>query len=344
MLRDIIKVAEAMKSDLNNFVLSRMQEKDITNLITERARSREKSLVIQAWNHAVDSAHGDPESITLNLWASWIASLKLPWMGLNTSDIRAPWIVRLMQALAAPLAVTCELPNTDNSSESNNTDRNELPPQFLFTRTALVIQQNFLQALVIAATLRSLTRLPPGAKLESGESGIDFMSRVWTLLRLEIEDEDPTGREGTKIANLIDEVVRARKLAIEMETPGSGSDLIPGEEDKLRTAVQRALRVDDPIFLLLQKRLLSALTPAILSWCYPDSPEGHSRETAVPFVMRTGRAMQTSAGPKNPSATFTKIDAPLVQGFEEPVLQEGIRQCLQSLVLTIEWVQHCWDL
>ena len=68
-----------------------------------------------------------------------------------------------------------------------------------------------MQALVIAASLRSLVRLPPsttdpGAGAET--SGPSFLQRIWTLLKAEIDEEPGAG--DTKVVNLADEVIRVR--------------------------------------------------------------------------------------------------------------------------------------
>ncbi|KAH9924481.1 uncharacterized protein B0H18DRAFT_1095137 [Fomitopsis serialis] len=114
---------------------------------------------------------------------------------------------------------------------------------------------NYLQALVIAATLRSLVRLPtqqlhrPASTDESDQES--FMARLWTLLRTEIDEQPGSGE--TKLVNLADEVIRVRR--------------------RLRAAVEPHAAAHDPVFALLQKRLLAAVAERV---AHPVEPVPHS--------------------------------------------------------------------
>ncbi|KAH8828022.1 hypothetical protein DL96DRAFT_1815319 [Flagelloscypha sp. PMI_526] len=301
-LRFTLEVAEAMKKDIQNFILPRMSDKELHDLVVEQARIREQQLVLRLWSAEVPNSENELQKPLSSYYGAWIDGFDASVPGVPPLQVRTKWIARLMQALASPLPVSCDLPHYDS--------------------------QNWLQALVIAAALRVLTRLPSGAKFESGQPGIDFMSRVWTLLCLEIEVEDPTGEEGTKIAHLADEVVRARRF-VNISEPSSS--LTAEEEKSLRASVERTLRVDDPVFVLLQNRLLSAVTLTLDDWyqCWLDNP---TPETPAAFVMRSGRAFSKGLTPPQQQTTAQEsrfiMEMPIVKGFEDTVLQEGIQKCL----------------
>ncbi|KAG8213692.1 hypothetical protein J3R82DRAFT_10390 [Butyriboletus roseoflavus] len=83
------------------------------------------------------------------------------------------------------------------------------------------------------------------------------MSRVWTLLRAEIAGEPDAS--DTKLINLADEVIRARKQATATHSTPASSPLSKEDEVTLRAAVDRTLRPEDPVYKLLQRRLLTEL-------------------------------------------------------------------------------------
>ncbi|KAF8514531.1 hypothetical protein JB92DRAFT_3096186 [Gautieria morchelliformis] len=109
---------------------------------------------------------------------------------------------------------------------------NLLPHTFIFTTFDVLHMQNLLQALVIAASLRSLMRPVNPAS--------DWLSRIWTLLEMEVQKGGTEPAE-TKLLHLEDEVVQA---AI---SPGDSDS-----SDRLRESVRRILRPQDPVFMLLQ--------------------------------------------------------------------------------------------
>ncbi|KAJ7800273.1 hypothetical protein B0H13DRAFT_2500205 [Mycena leptocephala] len=258
-------LAETMKADLNQFVLGSMTQ--LRDVVVRQAKKREKELVLDIWG---DSGKDG------------------------------------IQSLGSSRAVSCPIPDLTTNEEPILDDAvgNQLPPQFFFTAPRLLYAQNYLQALVVAASLRSLTRLPPLSQSDS--RGHDFMDRVWTLLKAEIDEED-SAASPTKIINFADEVVRARRLV-------SAPD--EREEAQLRAAVDRTLQYGDPVFLLLQKRLLLALAQQL---CLPRV----TTEVVAPERMQTGRAdkrprLDVEAGSSSPSPAM-----PPVKGFDDPILVHG---------------------
>ncbi|KAF8967825.1 hypothetical protein BDZ97DRAFT_1903110 [Flammula alnicola] len=369
-IKAILALAEDMKADLNTFVLGSMTEAQLRGVLLNEVKMRERQLVLTVWG-GQDSVHKS--------WRSWVDEMQAPDAATLTSVLEDKrWIVRLFLALGADNPVHCHFPsNAESSSElpdkhkdTNGTaesspsaldlhpEPNRLPPQLLFSTPALIYIQNYIQAIVIAAALRSLTRLPlpSAAKLVNGVEH-DFMSRVWTLLKAEI-DEDAEGGSGsdtdvgqTKLVNLADEVVRARQRA-------SAAALDPEEEKRLRAAVERTLRSSDPVFLLLRKRLVGALERRVVGE-FSNAPTPPN--SSIPVRMQTGKdvmADRERAGKRlklmlpespPPSGSGSAVNGasgmavgPVVPGFEEPVLQQAVLDVAQKIVDCVMWTEGVW--
>ncbi|KAJ6499976.1 hypothetical protein C8R47DRAFT_1183953 [Mycena vitilis] len=321
-MRSILALADTMKADLNQFVLGSMTEAQLKEVLVKQAMKREKELVLDIWG---DSDKDGTQRVQA-LWQTWINGLE----GEKSSEAKHSWIRCLVQSLSSSTAVLCPIPAVTSNEEPpiNDTDRNQLPPQFFFTAPRLLYAQNYLQALVVAASLRSLTRLPPLS--QSDIRGNDFMDRIWTLLKGEIDEEAPLAST-TKIINFADEVVRARRLV-------SAPD--EHEEAQLRAAVDRTIQCGDPVFLLLQKRLLEALA---IQLCRPnvttDVPTNHA-----PDRMQTGRTLGTARDkrPRLDVSSSSSHAMPPVKGFEDPVLVHGIQDILTKVNKYISWVDSVW--
>jgi hypothetical protein len=216
---------------------------------------------------------------------------------------------------------------------------NPLPPIFFFFVPALLEIQNYLQALVICASLRSLTRpAPQGAQASDATS---FMERVWILLKAEIIEEPGSG--DTKLVHLADEVVRARRL--------DGSMFSTEEETRLRAAVERTLDPGDPVFVLLQKRILKALVDTLGR---QRSESRQSEMHAVPQRMQTGihgeRAgkrprlvldqedLDTADTAETPQLTIGKV-----QGFEDECLRKVIEEVFVKVDDCVRWLEGVWQ-
>ncbi|KAJ6587007.1 hypothetical protein DFH09DRAFT_242109 [Mycena vulgaris] len=328
--KSIISLAHSMKADLNQFVLGSMTDSQLRHVVVQQARKREKELVLDIWG---DSEHDGKERIQA-LWRTWVDELEEQ----QASEVqpRDRWIRRLVQSLGSTKAISCTIPDLVSKAEPlpDNTAGNQLPPHFFFVAPRLLYAQNYLQALVVAASLRSLTRLPPSAQSDS--AGHDFMERVWTLLKGELDEENPP-ETGTKILNFADEVVRARRL---VSSPDEH------EETQLRAAVDRTLQYGDPVFLLLQKRLLVTLADQLC-----ELKSRPNVESFQPPRMQTGRTLGTERAGKRPRLISDVEDArfaPLtlektrVKGFEDPVLVDGISDVLRKVHQHIDWVDVMW--
>ncbi|KAJ7178476.1 hypothetical protein C8R43DRAFT_871689 [Mycena crocata] len=337
-MKAIIGLAEVMKTDINQFVLGSMTETQLRETVIQQAKQREKEIVLDIWG---DSDKDGRQRIQA-LWQAWVDGLderrtseEQPANNSLTSPSK--WIHRLIQVLGLSKAVWCPIP--DLVSEPGPNDA-VLPPQFFFMAPRLLYIQNYLQALVVAASLRSLTQLPPLTSTDS--RGRDFMERVWTLLKSEIDEED-TSVAATKIINLADEVMRARRL-VWVPPPGSTDE---HEETKLRAAVDRTLQYGDPVFLLLQKRLLEALTKHLRE----PRDDSNAVPNPAPERMQTGRTLGAVRAEKRPRLTpeADSLTPPTsatvmmsVKGFEDPVLVHGIEEVLKKLYLQIRWVKNVW--
>ncbi|KAG6886150.1 hypothetical protein C0993_000668 [Termitomyces sp. T159_Od127] len=317
-LRDLISLADVLKRDLTDTLLGAMSEAQLADVIRQQAQTRERELVLDPLMWASLDRLKD-------LWKAWLGSEKV-------------WTSHLLRALASPTPVTCRL----EGQHPNN-----LPPQFFLSRPALLYIQNYLQALVISAALNALVRLPTSI---SSKSPQDFMSRVWTLLKAEVDreyhinapDDQISGDDATKLVNLADEVIRARRLSTALPVSEQ-------EERELRTAVERTLRLQDPVFALLQSRLVRAIGQRITDHLgHGEQEVGNDKDqvVVVPKIMRTGRVHETLRS----SLSGTRFDTPVkrgqsanvIKGFEDAVLVQAIDEVVEKLLAVAQWVNSVW--
>lgn len=346
--RAILELTEAMKEDLSQFVLGSMDEKDLRVMVTQQAMLREKALILRLW----------PPSRLEPVWKAWLGELDTSLFP-SAESVQPPhrrWTLRLAQALGAGSPVNCPLPTirisgTDSEVASQSDQPreaekppNSLPPPFFVTCPALLATQNYLQALVITASLRSLVRLPPrvhGTSASEGETS--FTERIWTLLKASVEEQP--GAEDTRVVNLADEVVRVRRACADEAHPCG-----PEEEARLRAAVDRTLQPRDPVFLLLQKRLLQGLASWLVST--PAHPEADSRPS-TPIHMQTGRDRpgkrpRLHLGLDNPKSVFVGWERergkpPAIKGFEDEVLVREIGETYRKVGAVVDWTDRVWQ-
>ncbi|KAH9083694.1 hypothetical protein EDB83DRAFT_2669649 [Lactarius deliciosus] len=203
------------------------------------------------------------------------------------------WVLRLVQALGATDPVTCPLPTKPLIPEDG------APPP------------NYLQTIVITAALRALfpTSVPPPE---------DFMYRIWMLLLASVSEEN--GAEDVRLVNLADELVRA-------------SSLVDDEAGNLRAAVARTVRATDPVFLLLQRRLLSTLAERLAR-----APMAPVHRKDAPMEMRKARADHSQCDERG-RAEVEVLD---VKGFGDPVLTGAIEEGLKKLRTAVRWIENIW--
>ncbi|KAF5321837.1 hypothetical protein D9619_001866 [Psilocybe cf. subviscida] len=423
-IRAVLDLAEDMKRDLNTFVLGAMSEDQLRAVLLKDVRARERQLVSGIWGMGASGAEGKEVEVVRRAWGAWVDDGTVQFDarsatgdgGDGTADERRrKWVKRLIGALGADTPVHChfptepstvpetgstaeELPSASTPPETNLlteeaepenvkvAELSALPPQLFFSQPGLVYIQNYVQAITIAAALRSLTRLPPPS---AAGNASDFMHRVWTLLKGEIDtdrgrraDEGSTDGEGikdgkneeewehTKLVNLADEVVRARQGVLRASS-GCSAVLAAEEEERLRAAVERTLRTSDPVFLLLRKRLLTALETRLVdavvsrSGTRSTSPPAHG----IPVRMQTGkditaadrlrderagkrmrlmlpeeyhdeqRSLARSAAQE--SGTPAKSNGTM-PGFEEPLLQDAVVDAVKRVLECLDWMRDVW--
>ncbi|KAM5543203.1 hypothetical protein V8D89_003077 [Ganoderma adspersum] len=342
--RSILELADVMKEDLSQFVLGSMEERDLKVVITQQAMLGEKALILQLW----PPSRVEPE------WKTWLNELDAStFPGAEAvQPTRRRWVYRLVQALGTNSAVACPLPTTripgtdtpepPEPEPEFEASPNTLPPPFFVTTPALLAAQNYLQALVITASLRSLVRLPARpASASSGDRSPDFMERIWTLLKSSADEE--SGAESTKIVNLADEVVRVRRACAD-DARGPDSE----EEARLRAAVDRTLQPHDPVFVLLQKRLLRALGTWLVS-----AAETSGAPSSHPIHMQTGRERpgkrsRLNLGPEDSGDGFVdwergRGDPAVVKGFEDEVLVREVQETFRRVGAVVDWTDRIWQ-
>ncbi|EMD37630.1 hypothetical protein CERSUDRAFT_114274 [Gelatoporia subvermispora B] len=344
-IRNILHLTDIMKDDLSEFVLGAMGETQLRGLVRTQARAREREVILQLW----------PASRIQDEWRNWLIRSPPPSTVALGGEERVPWVRCLVWALGSTTPVSCITPSTANSGPATRTDAtgdttsesdnavsmasNYLPPCFLFICPTLLYLQNYLQALVITASLRSLVRLPlPGNISASSNPHLDFTHRVWVLLKAEVDGTPESG--DTKLINLADEVIRVR------QSYGGTSD--KEEEQRLRAAVDRTLHPTDPVFALLRRRLITSVVNHVA-----DS-YGKVNAQVAPERMQSGRPATPERSGKKPrlmvimdeGASGEKSslhEAPLkIKGFEDPVLIEALNGALTKLKECMEWLHEQW--
>ena len=281
-IRGIFNVADRMKDDLADFVIGTWTEQDARRWIKHEAIEHERRAVLGMFPlQMIKSLHGE-------------------WVGLGSEESNRANVTRLIKALGSRAPVSPFPPSG-----------NLLPPPFIFTAFDVLYVQNLLQALVITASLRSL--------VHSVNPTSDWLSRIWTLLEMEIQKSGFEPPE-TKLLNLEDEVVQIAK---------SPED--PDAEVRLREAVRRTLRPHDPVFILLQSRLLNALQTRLVE-------EETTLSIQVPMQMRSGRGthMDTESDEQLQEREL------LVKGFEDPVLKEKLKVLVILVRQCLAWMEEVW--
>ncbi|KXN85380.1 hypothetical protein AN958_11480 [Leucoagaricus sp. SymC.cos] len=348
-LKAIATITDNMKSDLHDFFLGSMTEEQLRALVMREAKARERDIVVRLWSFHDQERQRRGEDIIREDWRFWCKQDSEADMSLEEDR----WKSRLLKALMSRKPVSCILPaHIVHAQGVGPPPENGLPPQFFLSTTSLHHVQDYLQAMVIAAVLRSLTRLPPSNSLPTSveTSANNFMQRVWTLLEAELDAQSEHERSSDsplsplKLINLEDEVIRARQLL--PETLGLS------EEEKLRKAVRRALQPGDPVFSLLQKRLMEALLKGIVMG------SSSRRGVGVPGHLRAGRSPsdRSAAGKQlrlmisdEELVSMREVTSPSIvglipsiKGFEDPVLSKAVEEAFSKLSKIVGWTESVW--
>lgn len=325
-VKSILRISDVMKEQLSQFVLGNMTEQQLQSAISKQAKNKERKDIVDIWKSwRIESS-----------WRIWLENYQ-PSFQVNgvAAESQFKWVIRLVQALGSSTPISCQLPTKEPQSIENS-----LPPILFFSAPVLLEIQNYLQALVIAASLRTLIRVSQGAQASDAMS---FMERLWILLKAEIVEEPGSGE--TKLIHLADEVVRARQL--------DGAMLSGEEENRLRTAVARTLNHDDPVFVLLQKRILKALTDAL---CHqrldsrqagahtglPKMQTGHDGKRAEKrariTIVLDPEELDAAHGVETPQLTVGRV-----QGFEDEYLRKVVEEVFVKVDECVRWVEGVWQ-
>ncbi|KAL1677296.1 hypothetical protein EV122DRAFT_291192 [Schizophyllum commune] len=361
-IQALISLAQEMKSDLTQTVLGVMTEQQIRTIVTKEARIRERDLILTLMS----------KDTVKEAWSAWVNEVKAH---ANAPELPA-WIARLLEALGANVPVAANMIQyisqpSDSAESRPPPPPNNLPPPFFFCAPDLFRLQNYLQALVIVASLRSLVNIPHTSHNShfSPSTSNDLTHRLWTLLEAEIKPEHEAGASAgeTKIINLADEVLRARKLAHDASAPesvpqtdetahraGDTAHTSQEDESKVRAAVERTLRAEDPVFALLQKRVVEWLARALAAPPPPPpvAPErmrtgrdgvgagsGHGRTGSHSGHGRTGSHGRTDSLEDDVPTGLP----PPPKGFEDAVLAKALRDAVRMLqTQCVQWVRGVW--
>lgn len=325
-VKSILRISDIMKEQLSQFVLGNMTEQQLQSAISKQAKNKERKDIVDIWKSwRIESS-----------WRIWLENYQ-PSFQVNGVAVESQfkWVIRLVQALGSSAPISCQLPTKEPQSIENS-----LPPILFFSAPALLEIQNYLQALVIAASLRTLIRVSQGAQASDAMS---FIERLWILLKAEIVEEPGSGE--TKLIHLADEVVRARQL--------DGAMLSGEEENRLRTAVARTLNHDDPVFVLLQKRILKALADAL---CHQRSDSRQAGAHAGLPKMQTGHdgkraekraritivldpeELDAAHGVETPRLTVGRV-----QGFDDEYLRKVVEEVFVKVDECVRWVEGVWQ-
>ncbi|EJD52736.1 hypothetical protein AURDEDRAFT_181273 [Auricularia subglabra TFB-10046 SS5] len=241
-----------------------------------------------------------------HLWTDWVGETA----GESPLD---RWIGRLLVALGASTPVS---PPPPPDVESPVSLPNTVPPHFIFCIDDLVRVQNLVQALTITAALRGLVGPAP-----------ELTARLWALLGPEAAADTTQ----TNLTDLAAEVRHAWRTA--------HPDAPPDAENKLDAAVDHILRYEDPVFSLLQKRVLAALRTSIV-----PAVERY-RARVVPLQLHAGLGQKGRPRPGSSSVAVVEnieVALPVVKGFEDPALVEGLKTCAREFVAVVRWIVDVW--
>lgn len=347
VIRSILELSIDMRDDYSNAVLATASEQELVEMVATTAETQEQRLVIQLW---------ESKETVQKAWSRWMDGFHPADPALRPRP-KQLWVLKLIESLGKPHAITSKLVGpsppqgiTEDSMDTRDPDsrpertpehQNMLPPQFLFSGPSLFHMQNYVQALTIAASLRSLVPTPhptanPLLPPQSQTNGLTpsaswtFTERIWALLEPEIEVAGGRPSE-TKIINFADEVVMAHTSAL----PPGVTTLDSQLEHRLRSTVDRILRTDDPVFILLQKRLLTALSVALL--------DGPDTEQPASVTMRSGRPQYwREISSPSPPWTARREVAIVAKGFEDTVIAKQCSVAASTLKRSVEWVERVW--
>lgn len=374
LVRRTLKVARGMERDVRRFragaVVHLASEAELSGVVREEAGARERALV-EGWCGGADGVRRETRGWCARaLGRAQSDSEGAGDAGASKEDVAAALVETLFsdKAVALPPFASSDssAPHDDASSDPAPPPPpppgNLLPAILLAPSATLFELQNRLQALTILACLLILS---PSAD----------PARLWALLESEVAPPTapPPGANGeeaaprdpvsepspTRIAHLADELL---PRAGPSPPPAKADADADAEARRLRAAVERVLRYEDPVWRLLHGRLRDAVKGAVVGAVRGDAAqaltEGQEREQpAVPPQLRTGRtlrgtpavAARATRGARDDEAQQAAarrrvVDLPPVKGFDAPLLRDELRRTVQDRVVgdVWGWVEEVW--
>lgn len=174
--------------------------------------------------------------------------------------------------------------------------------------------QNQIQALVITSSLIALVPPSPSPTSSTLTPRSTLPQKIHALLTADLLA--PASASHTHLSDLSSLVLGA--------LPVRPSD---DQVEKLKSAISRVLRTEDPVWGLLLGRLAQALVTAL------DAPRSR-----VPTNMATGRVAGTATG----QATAREKRTLVVKGFEGETMEQACGEVLVGLEAVKGWVEDVW--
>ncbi|KAM0754156.1 hypothetical protein T439DRAFT_323039 [Meredithblackwellia eburnea MCA 4105] len=248
--------------------------------------------------------------------------------------------------------------------------RNALPAILVVPQPAIQRLQNFVQGIIIAACLSSLAAVPAargGTALDA--LGDDFASRVWALLKADI-DFPPAAHsmrtnslsrslQSPSLLSASSSSTTSSSSSALMPTSTSGFEEIPSthlgdladevirirrlahgdaatDEELIRGGVNRIVRYNDPVFRLLKGRVKEAIQTAL------RTPVVGSN-VGVPVNMATGIVHVPAERKKGGAGAKKKVNVPAVKGFaRQPFLMQKLAEFASEVHGVVQWSAEVW--
>ncbi|GAA5889183.1 hypothetical protein JCM5296_005826 [Sporobolomyces johnsonii] len=398
LVRSTLALAEQMSTDLRTFrrsaVAQLASEEELREVVKEETAERERRIVRELLGgRGMGEKEADREvRKETKRWAREKTG-EARADGEGDDDDNAP-VSRngvasaLIETLFEDVAVQLPSFSDDGPSSSSNdqpTPNNPLPPIFFVPSPRLFEIQNTFQAIVILACLVTVVGPPPSPARASDESHStpnDYVSRLWTILQSEIIPAPPsslsdvpadrdTTSSATRLAHLSDELIAYRlSLAPSSSSSSSPLDATEPERTRIRSAVERILRYEDPVYRLLKERLKVGVKAAfVAAVTVTDTAAARSRSeqdgrsntsTPLPLKLRTGRSVgvgrrleedEVSSSSRSRSRSrfaqreSVRVQVPPIRGFERPSsLAERVQETVEGRLVgeVWRWMEGVW--
>ncbi|GAA5821141.1 hypothetical protein JCM3770_005690 [Rhodotorula araucariae] len=346
LVRRTLELARDMEADMRRFrrgaTRELAREEDFSAVVREEAAARERALVLD-W-------FGGEEGVRRET-REWCARVSGPSAGEDGTLSKTQVARALVDSVFADAPVT--VPPLSSASATSAppgpSPANLLPPVLVVVAPALFALQNRLQALTILACLLSLAPSAPP-------------DRLWAILEAELAPPGPplsaapAEAAPTRVAHLADELLPRAPAP-----PASAA-----QEARLRAAVDRLLRYDDPVWRLLQGRLRTAARAAVVAAVEGEEErDGEGRrvreregereveqaQAQAPRALRTGRARLSpprpgaGEGSAAPHPRSAPVPLAVPKGFDRaPLLADQLRKAVDArLVREVwAWVDEVW--